>query len=261
MIIAYISTNPKLNHAITQKYEGQGYQFQDFKNLSSLEIPTLFLLFSPLKIGDQWVDYQNLWQNYVAQNLPGCHIAICSFDQNPLHGHFDCFQLPERATAFFDGVSKEIGTNEKYNGFTIDIEFKLQRFFAGHGKESLMEVLYKLMRKLHLIEKEVNDGDWTFPKIISEYLDSEYTFRNWQDFRIKWDRYYQFFEYLPYRQLIVDIDQEIKYISPFFDGKCKSEDLFLHLECWKRLQTICTTLANIRKESGLLLKNNSLIIQ
>ena len=261
--VFYLSSSPALAEAVVAQYELQGYDFYDYVRSNRPFNAGIVLIISPINIQNQWINYTKLWKNYLETEVPNSQLVVLSFDKttNPIMG--DLLNLPLKFSAF---LSKSVDIQNrdffKYNSYyQSNIEAKLQRFFEGHGKESVMEVLYKLMRKLHLVERELRIGEWTFDQAIAEYFESDYTYKEWVEFRKRWNSYFEFFVYTPFCEIFAEINQKIKHISPFFDEKCEREDLFLNLECWKHLQYICDKLVKIREMSGKLLNNSTLMIQ
>lgn len=262
MNIICLSSNPALIRTVANKYGSQVCNFLDYQGRDAIHKADCFLIISPILVSGEWVVYDHLWFKYLRKHSPETRFAVLSFDKKLNSLSQDILALPDH----FEGLFLQLPDSFEYGegGLThpnVKIEQKIQRFFAGHGKKSVMEVLYVLMRKLNLVQREINLGEWSFEKIFDEYLGSDYTDDKWKEFRLRWESYLSYFSYSPFKQDFKEIEQLITHISPFFDEKSEKKALFLNLECSKNLGLICKILVKIREESGVLLENRALLIQ
>ncbi len=252
MNVCYISSNLALAEAIVTKYQDDGVNFYDFRKVATVGMPDAVLIITPMYVQDRWISYVGLWQAYLFKKYPTVPFLAFSFDQNIDDQYFDLLKLQPTFAPYLEQSYRLMKKGGSTSVFFYDtIEQVLKRFFAGHGDESVMEVLYQLKRKMHVMARELRIGEWTYEKIVIECLGPDYTIRSWTELRNRWNRYAAFFEFSPYKNLFFEIGEKINLISPFFDKKCEREDLFLNLECESVIQSIIDTLAEIREMLNL----------
>ncbi len=250
MTIDYIAQNAKIIRSITNYYLHQEIEFVDFfdamnnENRDSRQL--ILLIFSPIYHNHHYIYCDFLWKRYLEINFPNAILISAGFHQTSHSNYLDLFNLPTNLHRFI-GKAKTVADfwNPPLNR-GLDLNEKLQAFFRAHGRESLIASLHKIKRKLHLVDRELKNGQWSFLKASQEYLQSGYAIARWREFRHRWKNYYCFFNYAPFYEKFKINDSIIERIHPFFANGCKNERLFLELNCWENIQFIQKSLAEIR---------------
>ncbi len=254
MDIACITSNVSLIDSLASHYEREGIRFFDYFGATqskSVEIEDdIYLIFSPIFHNRSYIYYDILWKRYLNKQNPNAVLLTAGFAKGPQNNYLDLLDLPAKLQSC---ISQTKAVKEKwvpfYNG-GIRMEERLHLFFKGHGKQSVLDVLHRIKRKIHLVERELQHGDWSYHKATSEYLGSGYVSERWQDFKTRWINYYEYFAYSPFREEFLEIDGMISAMDAFFLDGYTDENLFYKLRIWEQIQVLQSKLTEIRDQYG-----------
>ena len=218
-------------------YQQRGF---DYSELSILILADLF------PIEQQWYNLVNVWQQYLLTHNFNGKLFVVGFEKNDHPLFLDAFHLPN--------LPLPLGTNERFQSMgvplvipnTIEGKDALKRFFDGHGQQSMMAVVYKLKRKLNLLQREINAGEFQYDLLIKEYIDAKVLTKWWKAIKIRWENYKALFYWLPDCHKLHQISAHISKIDPFFMEDCKYMELFNNLDVVGNFTLLQSDLAEIR---------------
>ena len=250
MNIACITSNNRFLKALADQYRHQNIRFFDY--FEAVELPTahIYLIFSPIYHNRSYIYYDILWKRYLQKKNPGAVLLTAGFVEGPQHSNYlDLLNLPAELQACIK-ETKTVGEHwtPVYCG-GLRMEKKFQLFFRGHGRESVLDVLHKIKRKIHLIERELKAGEWSYQKAAAEYLGSGYVTERWKDFEARWENYFEFFAYTPFHWLFQELDAVMRQVRPYFLGGYTSEDLYFKLMIPEKIEVLHSKLTEIRDQN------------
>ena len=208
------------------------------------------LLSTPIKVYEEYINYIGIWKAYMLHQKGNAKLLEVGFRVTSSKNYLNLLELPEKLEEAVDRAETIKKAKFLPHPMNLDLREKMKRFWDGHGKESVGEVLYKIKRKIHLIDRELERGDWEYQKIIAEYFDDNYIQQQWQKFINRWNYYSPYFKYSPFCHKFTNINQIISSIHPFFKEHFNEEQFFHSLEVWKNISEVQLTLADLMEHYG-----------
>jgi len=218
--------------------------------VSELEKVDALLLHAPIKVYEEYIYYGEIWKAYLLHQK--IEVKLIEVGFGPVHSknYLNLLELPNQLEGVLHNAESIKMTALQPFSVGIDLREKMKRFWDGHGKESVGEVLYKIKRKIHLIDRELERGDWAYKKIIETYFDDNYIQQQWQKFINRWNYYAPYFKYSPFCHKFTNINQIISSIHPFFKDDFNEEQFFHSLDVWKNISEVQLTLADLMEHYG-----------
>ena len=216
MTIPYATTNELLPRYLAKQMAPAGYQLVPFSENLVLENFKVVILFSPMFLNDHYVSPDAVWQKYFKIRTPNLRLISAGF-AGPVHPNY--LELPNIAADFGGFLSQAVPVSADtppVNTGGLDMAAKLERFFEGHGGESIMSVFNTLQRAIVIINylKTQPGGE---KEIINAYFNNDADFlQRWRQFSLRWNFYFPFWSCLPVISLFNNIDNHIKILDQVF---------------------------------------------
>ena len=251
MNIACITSDDRYLPALTGFYRKENIRFFDYFKTIELPATHIYLIFSPIYHNRSYIYYDILWKRFLFKNNPDAVLLTAGFKEGPQHNNYlDLLNLPAELQSRIKKTKTvgELWTPVYCGG--LRMEEKLQLFFRGHGRESVLDVLHKIRRKIHLVERELKAGEWSYDQAAGEYLGSGYITERWKEFEARWGNYFEYFAFTPFRKLFQELDLMIRQIRPYFLGGYTSEELYFQQQIPEKIGILHSKLTEIRDQNG-----------
>lgn len=250
--IPYIATNRQIgktlesyflkHHLELKKVILSNYNPSDFTGIPFL------LIVSPFKCNKIYVSAEAIWKKFLYLNSPDTILLIAGFKSAKHSNYIDLLQLPTDPHKF---LAEARSVAEKWNppfSGGLNIEEKLQRFYQGHGDESVTDVLYTIIRIFSIADVEMKQYGTSFEELREDLFIKNAVTQKWQELKNRWVNYLPFFRCLPFWTVFSEVDQMFDHIDLFFNSEFSEEMLFWELKCLETLKKIKDQLAIICNE-------------
>ena len=245
-LISYITTKDDFPTALSSYFEAHGFSLQPYEldNTKETQVSVL-LLFTPFYTNGIYVSAESIWKKHLSTIQPKTILLTAGFRKAKHPNHLDLLDLPASFPSFLrTALPVEEEWQPIFSG-GLDMDEKLQRFFEGHGQESVIEILHNIIRILNIARAEITIYQTSYAAITEDLIRPSNLAEKWRELRIRWVNYFPYFEYLPFQNLFCKVDQLFNFIDPFFSSGCEDEELLNELNCIGNLKTIKDQLAMI----------------
>ena len=245
--------NDRLHESFRNKYESDDTLFFPYeywkKPIINWQEIDVCLIFIPIKVNNEYIYYSNTWKKFLRSNNSQCQLIDVGFGKTPSsHSYINLFELPDDLN--MEPGNAEIEKEPQNLNFGTDMQNKIARFLKGHGQESVVDALHKINRKIHLLKREIDLGEWDFDKILQMYFSGDYVTTQWIKFKTRWSYYLPYFSFTPFCHKFFTIDKKISIIHPFFNNQTRDQNLFYELDVWENFSAIQHTLAELMEHYG-----------
>lgn len=204
----------------------------------------VLLLFTPFRYEGQYIAAEKIWAHFLHTHHPEVRFftAGTSKAQTGVTNHLDLLNLPASFLRFFL-PENSMSVAQMVDTEGLPLHDKLIRFFDGHGKESIFDVLSDITRLLGMAESAAQRHGDTFETVKTTFL-NKLPLR-WTELKNRWNNYYALLLCLPVAAVLREIDMLIAEADKrYMIQICTDERLYQD-------QTLLNLLHNIHK---LLLK-------
>ncbi len=211
------------------------------------EFPAVFFVPEPLILEHHYYYVTDLWQKYFAHYHPEVKVIGFGYQSVKESNYLDLFSLPENAESY---LSKSMNAEKNIifrKGKGENIRNRTQKFFEGHGDQSVTDELDKVLRIMQMADDEMSIHQEPYQFIQRELFMPNDLSAKWQLIKNRWSFYAPFFKCTPFYQEMETLWTLLQKISPFFDGNCEEESLFWDLDCVTLLKKLKTGLSEIEK--------------
>ncbi len=213
----------------------------------AIEKEALFLVPEPLIFGQQYYFVTDLWQKYFANKHPETKVIGIGYHPEEDHNYLNLFDLPNTPASFI-GKAMDADKNIIFRkGKGENIRYRLQKFFEGHGDQSVTDELDKVLRIMQIAHDELENHGEPYALIQQELFIPNALPAKWKLIQNRWSFYQAYFECTPFYGEIEQLWQLLQKLSPFFDENCEQESLFWGLDCIETLKLLKTGLSEIEK--------------
>lgn len=226
----------------------EGFLSHDLKELDLTGKDAIFLE-TPFLVEQKFVDFGQVWQKFLLRRSPNTKLLQCGFDALEAPGYLDLLALPEvqidHLVKMTPPLSWEVPIPKGRGTEALD---SLSRFFDGHGNQSIMSVIYQVDRKLQMLQREIEIGEFEYDELIKNHIKGVDLERYWEKVRYRWENYESFLVLIPDCHKIEEIRNLIKQIEPFFALSCSNKELFESLNVPSLFKLLQSNLAEIRDQ-------------
>ncbi|NUO02596.1 MAG: hypothetical protein HUU01_18475 [Saprospiraceae bacterium] len=249
--IHYIASNLPVAERFASLAKQEGFLLQLLHNAGSpwedradWEKVNILLLFTPFLYEKHYIAAGKIWAHYLRTLHPGVRFFTAGYSkvQPGVNNHLDLLNLPGSLSDFFLYQAGMLPTQVVETEGLL-LHDKLARFFDGHGKESIFDVLSDITRLLGMAEVAAQRHGDSFETIKMDFLNKLSV--RWTELKNRWNNYYALLLCLPVATLLREADLLIAEADQRFMAQiCTDERLY-------QGQTLMNLLHNIHK---LLLK-------
>ena|GEM_PF-2377364 len=257
MQIQLYSDDPFAASPLEKRLHEQGIDYSAYQPGDTIRA-THFVLLSPVWCNEQFVTCERIWKKYFEEykNDKGRPFRRLKFItagyERAEHDNYLCLlDLPEDLGSFFEDA---LPSSEDWQPMPIkgvDMSAVLQRFYLGHGKDSVLAAFDSIAIKVRDIEKY--RGTKPYEKIIDEengLVSAPKLSESWLSFRARWGHYYAYAPCLPFYTQLNELEEISKSIHIFFQTGCNNVNLFAENNLAASIQQIksileeCSTYAS-----------------
>ena len=207
---------------------------------------SVVLLADLVEVEQQWYNLVNIWQAYLMDHGFAGKLLVIGFERNEHPFFIHAFQV----TGWGEKVEVSETTQSWGVPFIVTHALEgreaLKRFFDGHGQQSIMATVYKLNRKLNLLQREIKAGEFHYDTLIQDHIDAKVLVKWWNAIKARWENYKELLLWMPGCHKIYQIRAHISKIDPFFREDCKYMELFNNLDVIGNFTLLQSDLAEIR---------------
>lgn len=233
MSCIYLSDEPQAPAFLQRQLEG--IALQAFTPSHPVEEP-VFFLFQPFWCKDRFVSCAANWKLYLGKKQGDVKLITVSLDTADHTNHLCLLDLPTDWRAFIESALP-CSANWRLAPEVADIDNLLFTFYEGHGHDSVRALLTPLRNALQTIEREMQQGE-AYEDILAQAPNAANLPEFWRLFRIRWQYYYEYWQYLPFFPMFETANRLIEYIHPYFFENLSDETSFRDLNCWENINQI-----------------------
>lgn len=248
-MIICIANNEDFIKTLEKYFSVQGEGFQSYKPPFDKDLDTkkgdVLILQEPIIINNNYLSVSLCWKRYLKLHSPKTILIIAGIGKIQDANYLDLLQLPDDVQTFIESAKQ---VEEEWIPTTsggIDVAKKLNRFFEGHGDESVTDELYKMLRICKIAKDELTIHKTDFESVKNELLLANKLPHKWNVLQSRWQFYMPFFRGLPFFSHFQALDEILETLAPFFTSDCEKEDLFWKTDCVERLEMLKTGLEKI----------------
>lgn len=214
-------------------------------SLPELKNDDVLIIQEPVFINNNYLSVSLCWKNYLQLHSPKSVLLNAGFGNGQDLNYLDLLDLPRDSNAFLFNarVVDEEWTPVSTGG--VDVSQKLQRFFEGHGDESVTDELHKMLRVCKIARDELKIHEAPFAEVSTELLLPNKLPHKWNVLQSRWQFYIAYFKSLPFYEDFAALEEIFNTVAPFFTGGCLDENLFWETNCVERLEQLKTGLEKI----------------
>lgn len=222
---------------------------KDDQCLQKLEQATVIVLMLPAWNGKEFLAPLALWYNFLHKNHKNTKLLFASFQKLDHPNHIDLLKLKEyKKTKYEQALSSdELGLCLPHFEGT-DINYKLERFFAGHGQDSVIAVLMRIRMLVQMASTELLSFNTAYDEVFDELLAAVRLDLKWQEWQNRWLHYYPLFEFTPFALAMDSIAQHAERINEWMLAGGKDETLIKNGLVLEVLNAISTELKTIEEQ-------------
>lgn len=214
MTVHYIASNLKVAECLATLPASEGLEFcllhdarKPWADPDWQPVNTL-LLFTPFLYEGQYIAAEKIWSHYLRIFHPGVRFFTAGYAtaQAGVTNHLDLLNLPGNLSAFFQHPNSAPPTHVVETEGLL-LHDKLVRFFDGHGKESIFDVLSDITRLLGMAESAAQRYGAPFEAVKADFL-NKLPLR-WSELKNRWNNYYALLLCLPVAPVLQKTDMLI----------------------------------------------------
>jgi len=205
------------------------------------------VLFTPFFYENQYIAAEKVWQSWLKKTHPRVRFFTAGFCQSDIGvaNHLDLMNLPKSLRDFFAQQSSDLSPA------TVDTEglqlhHKLARFFDGHGKESIFDVLSDITRLIGMAVAGAQRHGDSFEIIREDFLQKLPA--KWVELNNRWLNYYALLCCLPVADTLRETNALIAKVDQnYMGGICEQAELFQEETLLNLLNDIHKQLFKVRQ--------------
>lgn len=237
-----ITTKSQIPDALNGYFKRSGFNLKTFLlpsvDTAQINNSKYLLLISPFLINGIYVSAENIWKKYLYLEFPNTRLISVGFKKAEAKNHLDLLQRPKELKTFLQEAKKVSEDWSPIDTGGLNMQEKLNRFFEGHGKESVTDELEKILRILTIAKDEINEFQVDYETVKKELILENRVPQKWQYLNNRWYSYKPYFKCLPFFPILEQIDHIFEQILPFFEQNCENENLFWEFDCVGKLKII-----------------------
>ncbi len=166
------------------------------------------LLFTPFPYEGQYIAAEKIWAHYLRIHHPGVRFFTAGLAraQPGVTNHLDLLNLPDSFSDFFGRTESPLPA-PCVDTEGLPLRDKLVRFFDGHGKESIFDVLSDITRLLGMAETAAQRHGDAFETVKTDFLNK--LPQLWAALKNRWHNYYPLLLCLPVAGVLRETDRLI----------------------------------------------------
>lgn len=239
-----------LGQTLEKIFSGQGISCAHYtlpleKDLPELVQDDVLIIQEPIFINNNYLSASLCWKNYLKLHSPMAILLNAGFGKAQDANYLDLLKLPVNAAEVLLHARK---AEEEWMPVTtggVDVAQKLNRFFEGHGDESVTDELHKMLRICKIARDELTVYGANFETVRAELLLPNKLPLKWNVLQGRWQFYMPYFEILPYFRDFEELGKLFYAVAPFFTNECSDENLFWETLCVERLEQLKNGLEKI----------------
>lgn len=205
--ITYLAdTDDRITDDLLSYFKNLGFhlvQYQFDKHPSEV-----FLVFSPLWNGSQYLSVEGVWACYLAKDFPNTKMVVAGSIQSDNPNYVNLLRMPEDWIFFLEKAPVAAHFKPESPVFVggVDMVKRLKQFLSGHGNESMAEACGSLRYKLDLLVKPLErDENGSMAQKIIQIMHDDTTQERWRAVRTRWLNHSPFFQFLPFSETFTAI--------------------------------------------------------
>lgn len=193
---------------VAQKVQATIEQANREVQLVSLLDAEYVFLHMPIFVNKMYTSPEQIWKNYLNVHNYDCKLITLSLNRVQHHNHIYLLKLEEQLPKVLTTALPADDNWTPVSSGGLDMKKKLNRFFTGHGEESLIDALDKvdeILEDFRTSTKSVNE------KLLQSELDyfQKEVNERWPRFINRWESYYPLLKNLPFEDQLFLMNREV----------------------------------------------------
>lgn len=243
--IPYYATNQEVPSYLNDTLKPHGYELVRYQIGEEMQ-GDLFILFSPVWHHEHFISCDKPWKHYLQKEKPDFRLITAGFREATHENYIDLIQLPTDFEVFFSNALPARDAWEPMGTGGLNMQAKLQRFFEGHGTDSVKQLFSKVITTIKIINDELKKGA-KLSVVCAEYEGYPNFIESWSIFKNRFSNYYPFLNCLPFYDLFQKINVLIQKTDLFVENNCQQDSLFEDLQVFDSITEMKALLNTAKK--------------
>ena len=235
----------KLQNVFAEDFTVQEYDIEDPPN----KIDWL-LIEERFRIENTYYDLFNLWKDYLKDyTISPPKVSILTQHRSSYEMNTNYLYVPDLTEIIIKNAYKNAKNVKFYNNIPKsenNIREQLEKFFTGHGAQSLfLKLNYLRMSIINTEESITGENGRTFQDASTRMIPMAKEL--WNEFLDRWENYEVYFKYTPFADSYKIIPTLLDEIRPFFNLEMPSEKEFLSFSLKANIEKTRTELKKMDK--------------
>lgn len=205
------------------------------------------LLFTPVWSRRSYLAGETLWWQHLRLHAPQCRLLLAGYQSIADSNYLDLLQLDSLEPDWLTQTQAVAdGTPPAMEG--VDLAEKLQRFFAGHGEDSVVAVLSRLRLIAQMAQREVVQMGTPYEAAYEELIRPAQVDRKWQEWRNRWINYTPLFKYTPFSTTLAELSAAMNTLEDWMKSGGQSPEPIVNGEVLAVLNHVREQLQRIEQD-------------
>ncbi len=184
----------------------------------------VILLLSPSFYHNRYLSTEVIWKKFLSLQAPATIFITAGLQSAAGPNHLDLLALPPD---WDDFMARALPADRAYPltlSGGVDTHDKLRRFFAGHGNDSVSEVLARIRRTLRVAAGELAHAGADFAEIQRELIQPARLPGKWAEWQTRWRHYEPLLSGLPFSEQLRQAVHRLEQLTPWMQADCRDQN-------------------------------------
>lgn len=155
------------------------------------------LVFNPCWVETGYFNATEIWRRFLLQYSPESPLFIAGYQQTSDPNELDLLNLRNYDLEWWQSALSVQMLASKPEHRDSSLMYKLQRFFAGHGSDSVVAVLSRVRLVVQMAQRELQKMQTPYSEIYADLVAPAQLAQKWTEWRNRWVNYYPLFTFTP----------------------------------------------------------------
>ena len=187
----------------------------------SVKDGAVLLMLCPSFYHNKYLSTEQVWKKHLVQYAPTSIMLTIGLQTAIGPNHLDLLALPNDWADFMAKAQPAANEYPITLSGGVDTADKLRRFFAGHGNDSVSEVLARIRRTLRVAAGELDQPGANVSEIQRELLQPARLSVSWREWQSRWQHYEPLLRGLPISKQLRSAVSRLLVLTPWMESDCK----------------------------------------
>jgi hypothetical protein len=188
----------------------------------------VLILFTPIRCNGTYVAMEEVWLKYCRKKAPHVKLIFAGFEPITHTNYLNPLHLPADWSVWLSAALPSSAGWEAPASTALDGQILIDRFYKGHGHDSVRSYFDKFSIIFNNIEPDLDNGS-TVQELMDDWLIPAKLAEKWAVFRIRWANFYPWSMSMPMFNEFQKMEEHVRQINHFFQPSGFQFDLIKEL--------------------------------